>query len=344
MSTLIFPTPIPASFNLTSFQKGSGVTLSDAKSCPVNTSYTATSAAQKLVQLYPSLDDQTVWTSHAAIVSDCDEVIYGPIDATLRQFVHNLKSLCVVDDICLVSIVEKILCNNILNYRARYLEAKREIDQVNSINTKRWDAYYEAVNACNGAVRGVRALDQTKKCQIFDAIKTAHNAIKDINDDEAKLVRCALSEAVKNLCSGGASDNCSNIPVPTNLPLPCPCPPISCEVLANACVVIKVLSPASEGGAADNDGSPTCDETLWCDGCPNNAVRGRDVTIGGVRYDDNCLLPTGAEFDPKLLSSVGVDCSASMEKAVILTFRAGRNCVTGDLTTEDDGFPPVVIV
>lgn len=332
MSTqLTFPNPFPVSANLCSFQKGSGVTVADAKSCPTEVMLPG-DAANKLQELYPALDDQTIWTTHAAIVSDCDEFVYGPTDVTLRQLVANLKSLCVVDDSCLVSIIENILGNPILNYRARYLEARRLSELIAAENQKLTDAYYAAQRS--SAARSLRSgstLTKDQKCAIVNSVKDAIKSIKTTSDNaESRQIRCCLAACLDSLCKGGASD--IPIPPPELLDVPCPCPPISCEVLSNACVVIKVLAPATEGGASDVD--VTCDSLAAC-ACPDAGTR--DV-LAGIDYPTNCLLPTGAEYDPR------AGAFPSRERAVVLTFRAGRNCVTGDGVVEEDGFPSTEIV
>ena len=321
------PSPFPVSTNLCQFQKGSGVVRSDATGCEVPC-LDAGVAANELQDLFPSLDDETIWTAQAAIVGSCDECIYGPVEATLRQFVGDLFSVCCLDTSCLVGIINAILCNPILNYRARFLEAQNAISQVRSQNDEILRAYSAAqaqVSATNNNI-----------CQIVSAVKAAIAAIPQ-DGGQGSQTRCCLAGCLNNLCGqlGGSP------PPPAQLPLPCPCPPISCEALSNACVVIKVsCAPCGlQGGSG-----VTCDETIKCQffdpitgqqcgndgGLSGGAGFGQagfgGVTIGGVTYPSGCLLPTGESYRPQQ----GQNCQSG-EKAIVLTFRGASKCVTGGL-------------
>lgn len=304
---LSIPNPFPVSNNLCSFQKGSGVKITDAIGCEVPR-LDPTVAADQARFLYASLDDQTLWTAQAAMVSNCDECIYGPVEATLRDFVHDLKSVCCIDDSCLVGIMNAILCNPILNYRARFIEAQQAIRQVQAQNDQLTRAFAQSRREIESANANI--------CQIVNAVK---QAIASIPQDGGKgtQTRCCLAACLNDLCDQVAGSP----PPPVLLPLPCPCPPISCETLANACVVIKVNCAAEQSAGAP----VTCDETINCDfGCPVGGIAGGTV-IAGVTYPTGCLLPTGADYAPRQ----GAGCGG-MDKVVVLTFRGATNCVTGD--------------
>ena len=164
-SSFALPNPFPVSGNLCQFQKGSGVTTADVSGCERPGCVDPGVAADELQSLFPSLDDETVWTAQAAIVSACDECIYGPVDATLREFIGNLYSVCCLDQSCLVGIIRSILCNPILNYRARFIDAQNAIAQVQSQNA-------ELVRSFNAA-QATAAATNANICSIVNAVKTA---------------------------------------------------------------------------------------------------------------------------------------------------------------------------
>jgi hypothetical protein len=313
---LSLPNPFPTSANLCQFQKGSGVVRSDATGCEVPC-LDAGAAADELQNLFPSLDDTTIWTAQAAIVGSCDECIYGPVEATLRDFVGNLHSVCCLDSSCLVGIINAILCNPILNYRARFLEAQHAVAQVRSQNE-------EILRAYSAAQAQVQATN-SNICAIVSAVKEAISRIPQ-DGGQGTQTRCCLAGCLNNLCGqlGGSP------PPPTTLPLPCPCPPISCEALANACVVIKVAcAPCGQLGGS----GITCDESIKCQfidpqtGQPCGGIGGSgigNVTVGGITYPGGCLLPTGEAYKP----TSGQGCHMG-EKAIVLTFRGAQQCVTG---------------
>ena len=305
--------PIPTSSNLCSFQSGSGVHRGDASGCEVPCLDPGVAADQARL-LFPSLDDETVWTSQAALVSNCSEVIYGPVELSLRDFVYNLKTVACVDDSCLVGIINAILCNPVLNYRARFVAAQQATANVVAQNQAAGSAYTQALQAAQAVNANI--------CTIVNAVKNAIAAIPQ-DGGQGSSTRCCLAACLNNLCTQSAG----NPPPPTPLPLPCPCPPMSCEALANACVVIKV-SCAPCGQQAG--GGITCDETIACDffapdGTPCDFAGG-DIVLAGVSYPRACLLPTGSAYSAKQ----GSNCFQS-ETAVVLTFRNASVCASGTL-------------
>lgn len=311
------PNPFPVSSNLCTFQKGSGVSATEARGCEVPC-LDPLQAADIAQQLFPSLDDQTVWTAQAAIVSECDECIYGPVEVTLRQFIANLKSICCIDDSCLVGIINAILCNPILNYRARFIEAQNAIAQVQQTNDQLLSAF-----------AGAQAQAQTQSLNVCRIVEAVRQAISTIPQDGAQgsQIRCCLAACLQNLCQPQAGG-----PTPPQLlPLPCPCPPISCEALANACVVIKVQCPSctTAGG-----GGVTCDDNIDAPCCDGDIASAGGTFVAGITYPSRCLLPTGADYTP----NSGSNCQP-MSRAVVLTFRGAQSCVSGLGVVLDDGFP-----
>jgi len=307
-SSFCVANPFPVSSNLCQFQKGSGVSRNDALGCEVPCIDPSVAALQAQ-QLFPSLDDQTVWTAQAAIVGDCDECIYGPVESTLRDFVLNLKSVCCIDDSCLVGIINAILCNPILNYRARYLDAQRAIATVQSQNQAIAAAHAQAVASAQARNENI--------CRIVQAVKGAIAMIPQ-DGGQGSETRCCLAQCLNNLCPVGLP------PAPAGIPEPCPCPPINAEALENACVVIKVSC-----GNCGLVGAPiTCDETIRCDffasdGTPCDRLGGSTI-IGGVAFPVDCLLPTCAPYAPKQ----GAGCLQG-DKAIVLTFKGATRIVSG---------------
>lgn len=304
--SLSLPSPFPVSNNLCQFQKGSGVSVSDATGCEVPC-LDPSLAADQAQALFPSLDDETIWTAQAAIVSSCDECIYGPVEATLRTFVHDLKSVCCIEDSCLVGIINAILCNPVLNYRARFIEAQQAIRQVQLQNEDILRAHSQARASADAA--------NTNICQIVNAVKAAIFAIPQ-DGGQGSQTRCCLAACLQNLCQQPAG-----VAPPVTLAIPCPCPPISCEALANACVVIKV----SCGGCNPAGSAVTCDESFDCPQC-DDLAGGGNTLIGGLEFPSRCLLPTSASYSARQ----GNNCQ-SLDKAVVLTFRAAQRCATGEL-------------
>jgi hypothetical protein len=301
--------PIPTSANLFTFQKGSGVGRNDATGCEVPCLDPGVAADQAQL-LFVSLDDETVWTAQAAIVSNCDECIYGPVELTLRDFVANLKSVCCIDDSCLAGIINAILCNPVLNYRARFVAAQQAIADVQAQNQS-------AAAAFNASL----AAAQATNANICDIVRAVKEAIAKIPQDggQGSQTRCCLAACLNNLCQQTAG----NPPPPPQLPLPCPCPPISCEALANACVVIKVsCAPCQVAG-----NPVTCNESINCDffapdGTPCDF--GGNTLIAGIQFPSGCLLPTGAVYH----ASQGSNCFQG-DRAIVLTFRGAQRCASG---------------
>ena len=314
--SVVLPAPLPVSLNLCQFQKGSGVNRTDATGCEVPCLDPGV-AASEIQNLFPALDDVTVWTAQAAIVGPCEECVYGPVEATLRDFIGNLHAVCCLDSSCLVGIINAILCHPVLNYRARFIEAQAAIAQVRQQNAEMARAYHVALR---------QAQDQSDNiCRIVATVKAAIASIPQ-DGGQGSQTRCCLASCLNNLCGqqGGSP------PPPQPLPVPCPCPPISAEALANACVVIKVAcAPCQPAGSGI-----TCDESIKCDffdpitGEPCGGVGGSgfpNVTIGGITYPGGCLLPTGEAYR----ATAGTGCQQT-EKVVVLTFRGAQQVVTGD--------------
>ena len=306
-SQFSIPGPFPVSTNLCTFQKSSGVVPADCQGCEAPCLTPADAAAQAQ-SLFQSLDDVTIWTAQAAIVSSCDECIYGPVDLTLREFVANLKSVCCLDDSCLVGIINAILCNPVLNYRARFIEFQQQVQAINQQNA--------IVSSSFAQSSAAAAATNQQICQIVTAVKGAIATVNQAGNPGD--IACCLAQCLQNLCPVSAP------PPPTPLPLPCPCPPIDDQALANACVVIKVrcLPCAVVSSPPPKNCFPACLDNIDCNG---SSVGSGNVTIGGVTVSSQCLLPTGAPFVPQN----GSHCTQG-ERCAILTFKHATHVVTGN--------------